>query len=504
MHDDEGPDRHQTMITQVRPPGGTAQDVLVCSGRVQQIAPAGQLPAPPGAHIVPGQGRVIVPGLWDEHTHMVQWALGRQRLDLSGATSAAGVLGLVAQRAGDGGDGPIVGYGFRDGLWADQPSLSSLDAVSAGRPVVLVSGDLHCGWLNTAGAQLLHARPGADGLVREGDWFRAAAHLDDLTITQGEDALRAALPALPARGVVGVVDLEMADTVGDWSDRIGAGYRDLRIEAGIYPDRLDAAIAAGLRTGAVVPGSQGLLQVGPLKILSDGSLNTRTAYCRHQYTSAPAAATGAGVGAGGYGHLEFSPEQILDLVTRAREAGIAATIHAIGDLAVATALDVFAQVGVGGRIEHAQLISTGDLDRFAALDVVASVQPEHAMDDRDLAEEFWADRTARAFPLAALHRAGARLRLGSDAPVAPLDPWVSMAAAVGRSRDGRPAWHPEQRLDPRVALAASTRGRAQVRTGDVADLVLIEDDPLTAGTQALRTMKVSATMLAGRWTYGPH
>lgn len=504
MHDDAGPDRDPTVITQVRPPGGPVQDVLVRSGRVQQIAPTGQLPVPAGARIVAGGGRVIVPGLWDEHTHMVQWALGRQRLDLSGATSAAGVLGLVAQRVGEGGDGPIVGYGFRDALWPDQPSRSALDAVSADRPVVLVSGDLHCGWLNTAGAQLLHARPSADGLVREGDWFRAAAHLDDLTITQGEDALRAALPALPARGVVGVVDLEMTDTLGDWSARIGAGYRDLRVEAGIYPDRLDAAIAAGRRTGAIVPGSQGLVQVGPLKILSDGSLNTRTAYCRHQYTSAPAAGTGDGAGAGGYGHLEFSAEQMVDLATRARRAGIAATIHAIGDLAVSTALDVFEQVGVGGRIEHAQLISTPDLDRFAALDVVASVQPEHAMDDRDLADQFWADRTARAFPLAALHRAGATLRLGSDAPVAPLDPWVSMAAAVGRARDGRPAWHPEQRLDPLVALAASTRGRERVAAGDVADLVLIEQDPLTAGPQALRTMKVSATMLAGRWTYGPH
>lgn len=503
MDDGGVPTGTQVLIAGVRPPGGgAAQDVLVQAGRVAQVAPAGALTAS-GAQVVPGQGRFLIPGLWDEHTHMVQWALARQRLDLSQMTSAAQVANLVAGAVAGGDGDPVVGYGFRDALWPDTPSLDGLDAVSGSTPVILVSGDLHCGWVNSAGARLLGVRAEPHGLMREGDWFPAAARLDEVTIAGAEEALAKALPALPARGVVGVVDLEMGEVLSDWRRRINAGHTGLRVEAGIYPNRLDAAIEEGLRTGDLVPGCEGLLRVGPLKVMSDGSLNTRTAYCRHPYTDAGAGLAPTRADAGGYGHLEFSAEEMLAMVRRAHRAGIASTIHAIGDLAVSTALDVFAAAGVSGRIEHAQLVAGADVPRFAALGVSASVQPEHAMDDRDIVDRFWADRSGDSFPLARLHAAGAVLRLGSDAPVAPLDPWVAMAAAVGRVRDGRPAWHPEQRLDPQVALAASTQGRGQARTGDVADLVLVEQDPLSVDVQTLRQMPVSATMLAGRWTHGP-
>jgi predicted amidohydrolase YtcJ len=124
--------------------------------------------------------------------------------------------------------------------------------------------------------------------------------------------------------------------------------------------------------------------------------------------------------------------------------------------------------------------------------VRASVQPEHAMDDRDVADHFWQGRTGRAFAFRALLDAGVELSLGSDAPVAPLDPWITMAAAVTRSRDGRDPWHPEQALTPLEALAAS----AEPRHGD---LVIVEKDPLVA--ENLRDMPVFATMVAGEWTH---
>jgi predicted amidohydrolase YtcJ len=123
------------------------------------------------------------------------------------------------------------------------------------------------------------------------------------------------------------------------------------------------------------------------------------------------------------------------------------------------------------------------------------------MDDRDVADHFWAGRTGRAFAYRALWEAGAELALGSDAPVAPLDPWVTISAAVSRSRDGRPAWHPEQALPIEVALRASANGGFTLEVGDPADLVVTERDPLAASGEQLRGMPVHATMVAGEWTY---
>jgi predicted amidohydrolase YtcJ len=121
------------------------------------------------------------------------------------------------------------------------------------------------------------------------------------------------------------------------------------------------------------------------------------------------------------------------------------------------------------------------------------------MDDRDVADVLWAGRTGRAFPLAALQRAGARLALGSDAPVAPLDPWVALAAAVARSRGGREPWHPEQSISRRVGLAASVRTGVEV--GEPADLAVLEQNPFDSTLTELRRMPVAATLLAGRFTH---
>ena len=193
---------------------------------------------------------------------------------------------------------------------------------------------------------------------------------------------------------------------------------------------------------------------------------------------------------------------------RAGEIGLDPAVHAIGDRANERALDALEAVqpnGWRGRatIEHAQLLRHDDVARFARLGIVASVQPEHAMDDRDVADRYWAGRTDRAFMLRDLAAAGVELALGSDAPVAPLDPWIAIAAAVGRTRDGREPWHPEQSVDVRVALAASTDGAgADVREGMTADLAVVELDPTAASVDDLRRMPVALTLLGGRITHG--
>jgi predicted amidohydrolase YtcJ len=425
--------------------------------------------------------RWVIPGLWDNHVHFSQWSLQSQRLDVSAARSAAETAHRIAEALTSA--EPFVAVGFRDALWPDAPNLTVLDAASS-NPVVVVSGDLHSVWLNSPALAQYGLAGHPTGLLTEDDAFRVTVSLD----TVGDDVLDGwadtAARRAAARGVVGIVDYEMAWNLGSWQRRQRAGADALRVEFGIYTEHLDRAIELGLRTGTRV---DDLLTVGNFKILIDGSLNTRTAYCYDAYPE------------GGNGVLTVQPAELIALLRRATAAGIQPAVHAIGDRANTVALDAFEAVGCGGRIEHAQLVAARDLPRFAALGVSASVQPDHALDDRDVADRFWEGRTDRAFPLRSLRDAGATLMLGSDAPVSPLDPWVAVAAAVGRTRGGREAWHPEQAISVGDAIVASTRSRIAV--GERADLVVTELDPYTASVNELRAMPVAATLLGGRFTH---
>jgi predicted amidohydrolase YtcJ len=245
-----------------------------------------------------------------------------------------------------------------------------------------------------------------------------------------------------------------------------------------------------MRTGQDIPGGKGLLRVGPLKVLIDGSLNTRTAYCVDPYPH------------GGRGLLTVSETDLLALLVRARESGFVPAVHAIGDAANQVALNAFEAAGIRGRIEHAQFVRQEDFPRFGRLGITASVQPAHALDDRDAADANWGMRTDRAFPLRSLLAAGATLALGSDAPVAPLDPWTAMSAATTRSaQDGRGPWHPEQAITRAEALFASSRGRVRIRVGDPADIAVLDADPLGVPDRTFASMPVAATLVAGRFTY---
>lgn len=486
-----------------RLPGGDAPvDVWIEDGILTALTPTGaesESGRDGPAREVDLDGRWVIPGLWDNHVHFTQWACARRRLDLSGVGSAAEAVDRVLARlsASPSHGSPergemLVGFGFQDALWPDAPSLPVLDAVSGPVPVVLIARDLHCCWLNSA-ALAVHGHLGhPTGLLREGDCFAVLEGLqavDEVTTDRwaGEAGHRAA-----ARGVVGIVDLEWAWNREVWQRRVGAGQASLRVEIGVYPSDLNRAIGEGLRTGDAIDGTDGLVMVGPFKVITDGSLNTRTAFCFDEYSGQHGRPDAHGLSTVGV-------EELVRLMRTAWLAGLRPAVHAIGDRANDLALTAFAQVGCPGSIEHAQLLMPGDAERFAALGVIASVQPEHAMDDRDVADRYWRGRTDRAFTLASLLAAGATLALGSDAPVAPLDPWIAISAAVARSRDGRAPWHPEQALSVADALTASVRTR--VAAGEPADLAIVETDPLTATADELRRMPVGATLLAGRFTH---
>lgn len=480
-------------------------DVRMAGGRVVEVAPG--LTASAGETVMDAQGRWLVPGLWDQHVHSGQWARSFTRLDLTGAGSVADVVEVVRRAAGTTTVAPgtlLEGYGFRDALWTDLPTTAALDAVAPDVPVLLISGDVHCGWLNTAAATMLGLPP-MDGLIREHDWFDVLARIGRLPQPDGGYARAAAQAA--ARGVVGIVDMEFAPNHRRWPARLETGIDTLRVRTGVYVDDLDDVLAAGLRTGDPLPGGRGLLTMGPLKVITDGALNTRTAYCHEPYAVPPEVGTGDHEDVPDLGEPTVSRSALVDLMHRARTAGLDLAVHAIGDAANRAALDAYAETGARGSIEHAQLLDLQDVPRFAALGVTASVQPAHLLDDRDVVDAYWPGRGGRTFALRSLLDAGVSVCLGSDAPVAPLDPWLAMAAAVHRSGDERPSWHPEQQIGAAQALAASTDGWGTVAAGHPADLVLLDADPLPpkASTaevaEHLRRLPVAATLVAGSFTH---
>jgi predicted amidohydrolase YtcJ len=467
-------------------------DVHLDRGVIADIAPVGALP--PRGVVLDGGGGTLIPGLWDHHVHVMQWALSSQRAPLGHATSAAHAASLMGVAPIV--DGRRVGSGFRDAFWGDAPTRELLDAATGETPTYLINADVHSVWLNSAAFRLEGIEPDASGLLREEPAFEISRRLNIVHPATGDRLVRQMAVDAAARGVVGLVDLDMAWNEEAWARRTRGGFDTLRVEFGIYPHDLSRALAEELRTGEIARGAASdLARVGPFKVITDGSLGTRTAACSHSYPGEPH----------NHGLLTVEPTALADLMTRATGGGLACAIHAIGDVAITHALDAFAVTGARGTIEHAQLVAHADIPRFGRLGVTASVQPEHAIDDRDLTDTIWAGQTAMPYPLGALAATGANLVFGSDAPVSPLDPWAALAAAVHRTRDGREPWHPDQAIAMSTALAASTHlgssNPAEIAPGARADLVVCESDPVTVGEHELRSMRVAATLLDGRLTH---
>lgn len=465
-------------------------DVLVEDGVV--VAVGEHLPRPDGVEEVDAAGRWLVPGLWDHHTHLGQWALTSTRLDLSGTDSPEAALDLVAAWLAEHPGLPLVGFGHRPAAWDRQPTVDELDHVAGPVPVVLIAGDAHHAWLSSWAQRALGLEVRDDNIY-ENEWFGAYDGLPGLVGNDGiaPAGYRNALHRAAEKGIVGLVDFEFGGGPHDWIARWTEGCDVLRVRVAMYAERLEEVIEMGLRTGDRLLVGDDRLTMGPLKIISDGSLNTRTAWCCEAYAG------------GGMGAPNQSPEELHRLAGRAWGSGLEVATHAIGDAAVRAALDVYVATGAHGTIEHAQLITRADVRRMAGVPVRASVQPAHLLDDRDLAEQIWPGRAERCFAFRWMLDEGVPLVLGSDAPVAPLDPWLAIAAAVHRGDDEREPWHAEQALTPQEALRASVDGQPTVGVGSRGDLVLLDRDPLAVGddslevARALRSMPVALTVIGG-------
>ena len=476
-----------------RPAPSGSVDLRIRDGRVVEVATT---LSDDGSREINAAGRWLAPGLWDHHVHMTQWAHTLSRLDVSASNSPGDVVRIVQShdRATIERHTTIVGFGYRSAGWASPPTVQELDRAVPDRPVVLISGDAHNGWLNSTALRLLGLPP-RDTAISENAWFDVFPLLAALPGAEPDPlhAYGAVLRDAAHRGVVGITDMEFESSVATWSRMVPLGLDTLRVRASTYLYGLEATIADGLRTGDPLPGGGTVATMGPLKIIADGSLGTMTALCCEPYA-----------GHDTRGTCNVSPEELLQALRTARAHGLDAAVHAIGDAAATMVLDAFRDSGIHGSIEHAQLLDPADIPRMAALGVRASVQPAQLYDDRDLSEQLWPGCGDRSFMLRSMLDAGVQLALGSDAPVAPLDPWLAMAAAVHRSADTRAPWGATQAITPTQALAASTDGQQTTAVGSPADLVLLDADPLAVAddsataAHSLRTMSVAATIVGGR------
>ena len=462
-------------------------DVLLRDGRVAAV---GAVARRARAHRATLDGRWLMPGLWDAHVHLTQWALARRRLDVSGATSAAHAAALVAARAAARCPAPrSSGSASATGCGPTSRPPRCSTRPSATCRVVLVSGDLHCAWASTAGLRFLGVGHHPTGLLREPEW-------------------------LPLQGVVDHVPDDVADALVDDATRGRGGARGrrrrrpgdrrqprrlassrrarpgrLRVRAGVWEEYLDRVVREDLHTGDLVGG---LVEQGPLKVITDGSLNTRTAYCHDPYPGL--------TGPNARGVLAVPPVAARP-AHGARAPGTACAARSTRSATPRTPSRSTRSPPPAppGRSSTRSWCPGTTSQRFAALGVVASVQPEHAMDDRDVADHHWAGphrpgvRVRRAAPGG--RAAGARLRRARGAP-GPVDRARRRRHPVPRRPE---PWHPEQALDRRVALESSVDGRGLAPVvGAPADLVVLDADPLTA---PLRGMPVAGTLVAGDWTH---
>ena len=495
---------------------------IVAVGDQEAVAP---WIGPNTRHIRLG-GRTVVPGLVDSHVHLIRLGRRRSAVDLVGATTLGEAIERVRRAAEDTPPGQwIRGLGWDQNDWADHPGLptaADLDAVTPDHPVILTRVDGHAIWVNSQALRLA----GIDASTRSppgGQIVRRRHRPTGVFVDRASALVRGHVPPPTPE------ELEQAILLGQ-GECLAAGLTQVH-EMGIGPDELAAlrrlddrgqlrlrvyAMLSGaledltpyMKAGPQLPADDRRLTVRGFKFYLDGALGSRGAALLQPYSDDNKA----------LGLILTPPELLEARIRTAKTHGFQVAVHAIGDRANRLALDIFERVyGADDgrhrpRIEHAQVIHPNDLDRFAQLGVIASIQPTHATSDMPWAERRIGRRRARtSYAWQSLLRSGAKITAGSDAPVEAISPLLGLYAAatrktpLGLPKDG---WFGAERLSRTQALAAFTTFGAyasfreseagRIAPGQVADLTVIDKDPLTATEDELASMQTMLTVVGGR------
>lgn len=477
--------------------------------------------------VVELEGRFLMPGFIDTHTHFLEGGFRLASVNLRAAGTPEEFARTLEEFARTVPPGTwILGGDWDHELWGGSlPDRSWIDQVTPEHPVFVTRLDWHMALANSLALDLAGIGPDtpdpAGGtIVRDADGRLTGVLKDEAmplvyavvpepSEASRDSALAAAMRHAAELGVTSVHDM------GDWAGL--ATYRrahqrgDLTLRVRAYvplstADRLAEYVAAEKGTG------DDWLSWGGLKGFVDGSLGSSTALFFDPYVDAPETRG-----------LTVTPlAELGEAVRRAERAGLQVAIHAIGDRANAELLDIYAALAESAprrdrrfRIEHAQHLRPEDFDRFAELGVIPAMQPYHAIDDGRWAErKIGRERAASTYAFKSLVDAGARPAFGSDWTVGPLDPLLGVYAAVTRSTlDGAhpEGWIPDQRVSVSEALAGYTRdaaraGFAEERVGRLApgmlaDLVILDRSPFAVEPSELEDLQVVMTVVGGRTVF---
>ena len=480
----------------------------------------------PGGQAVDLKGRCVIPGLTDAHLHFQWYAIGLQSVDAETPTLDEALTRVAEHAERTPSDSWINGLGWNHNVWQlptpdGFPTAADLDRVSPEHPVALNAKSGHAIWVNSralqlagitastpdpAGGQIVRDKHGQPtGILLEGAIDLIDAAHPAPTAEEVAQAMRAAFPFAQRAGLTGVHCFDGPEALAAYQMLRQRGELGLRVVKSIPRDtlRVDHTLALGLRSGF----GDDWLRIGSIKMFADGALGPQTAWMLEPFENS----TSTGI-------VTLDEKEMADNVRRANAAGLSCAIHAIGDRACRTVLDVYEEVGsrsLRNRIEHVQLLHPQDYDRLGKLGVIASMQPVHATSDMLIADKYWGKRSAGAYAWRTQLDAGVALAFGSDCPVEKIDPLQGIHAAVTRRRaDGSPGldgWYPEQRLTVEEAVRGFTAGAAyaagmedrlgSITAGKLADFTVLDRDIFEIEPMEILNTQVDATIIGGKFMW---
>jgi predicted amidohydrolase YtcJ len=517
-----------------------AQAVAVRAGRIMMVGGNEAVSAlsDSATKIRDLKGRLVLPGMMDSHFHFYDWAMGRKQLELANETSLDQLLDKVAEstQAIPGGNW-IIGQGWNESDWPEHtmPGRNRLDIVAPNHPVALWRCDLHLVAVNSMALNL--AGIGKDtpnpedgviekdasgeptGILRELAPNLIKAVIPDPGCKEILAAMQDGIAHLHSLGLTGIHDvrlmggLEGAAALRAWQLLNESGELTLRCWVSLPGERLEQAVALGLRTGM----GDDRLRIGHLKYFADGGMGARTAWMIEPYLDAE------------YGMPLSSIAELKLAVRKAEMAGLAVIIHAIGDRTNREIITLFEELAAARkdndvnayappllphRIEHTQMIRSEDIKRLANLGMSACVQPHNMILDINMIDACVGSRGRHTYAYKEMIDAGIPLLFSSDAPVCDPSPLVGIHAAVTRQRqDGTPTggWYPDQRISVEQAVQAYTTvpaafyGRSQelgtISPGKRADMIVLDHDIFDINPMAIPDTKVDMTVFDGKVVY---